>query len=253
MTGIELAGLPAEARGGHQVTLAARRRGAIVRPLGDVVVLMPPLSIDAPTLHAARGDRGRVDRRGHSVRAARSRRVGDGPGSPRDRALPVRAGLVTLARMAVSDAGPAGAGGGRRSVARRAAPVVVVTRRDHRRDLYRPGRNLAGVHARTGVRQCLPAGARAFGRSLRERTPAVRRTRLPARPRCVVLLGHPQPGQRQHRVPVVVDDEDCWKARADYPGGEDPLPLSAAGCVGLRDQIRPMQRAMDAFSNAAED
>ncbi len=28
-----------------EVTLAARRRGAIVRPLGDVVVLMPPLSI----------------------------------------------------------------------------------------------------------------------------------------------------------------------------------------------------------------
>jgi adenosylmethionine-8-amino-7-oxononanoate aminotransferase len=27
------------------VTLAARRRGAIVRPLGDVVVLMPPLAI----------------------------------------------------------------------------------------------------------------------------------------------------------------------------------------------------------------
>jgi adenosylmethionine---8-amino-7-oxononanoate aminotransferase len=27
------------------VTLEARRRGAIVRPLGDVVVLMPPLSI----------------------------------------------------------------------------------------------------------------------------------------------------------------------------------------------------------------
>jgi adenosylmethionine-8-amino-7-oxononanoate aminotransferase len=27
------------------VTLAARRRGAVVRPLGDVVVLMPPLSI----------------------------------------------------------------------------------------------------------------------------------------------------------------------------------------------------------------
>ena len=38
----------AAARGaalGHQVTLAARRRGAIIRPLGDVVVLMPPLSI----------------------------------------------------------------------------------------------------------------------------------------------------------------------------------------------------------------
>ena len=36
---------PPEARMGHQVTLAARERGAIVRPLGDVVVLMPPLSI----------------------------------------------------------------------------------------------------------------------------------------------------------------------------------------------------------------
>jgi adenosylmethionine---8-amino-7-oxononanoate aminotransferase len=31
---------------GHQVTVAARRRGAIIRPLGDVVVLMPPLSIE---------------------------------------------------------------------------------------------------------------------------------------------------------------------------------------------------------------
>jgi adenosylmethionine-8-amino-7-oxononanoate aminotransferase len=45
MCGIELSGFPVEARAGHQVTLAARRRGAIVRPLGDVVVLMPPLAI----------------------------------------------------------------------------------------------------------------------------------------------------------------------------------------------------------------
>ena len=45
MVGIELTGVPLEARMGHQVTLEARRRGAIVRPLGDVVVLMPPLSI----------------------------------------------------------------------------------------------------------------------------------------------------------------------------------------------------------------
>ena len=50
MTGIELAGFPVEARIGHQVTLAARARGAIVRPLGDVVVLMPPLSISADEL-----------------------------------------------------------------------------------------------------------------------------------------------------------------------------------------------------------
>ena len=45
MTGIELREQPAELRMGHRVTLEARRRGAIVRPLGDVVVLMPPLSI----------------------------------------------------------------------------------------------------------------------------------------------------------------------------------------------------------------
>jgi adenosylmethionine-8-amino-7-oxononanoate aminotransferase len=45
MVGIELTAFPLEARMGHEVTLAARERGAIVRPLGDVVVLMPPLSI----------------------------------------------------------------------------------------------------------------------------------------------------------------------------------------------------------------
>ncbi len=50
MTGVELGGFPAEARAGHQVTLAARRRGAIVRPLGDVVVLMPPLAIEEAEL-----------------------------------------------------------------------------------------------------------------------------------------------------------------------------------------------------------
>jgi adenosylmethionine-8-amino-7-oxononanoate aminotransferase len=35
---------------GHRVTLEARRRGAIIRPLGDVVVLMPPLSIEEDEL-----------------------------------------------------------------------------------------------------------------------------------------------------------------------------------------------------------
>jgi adenosylmethionine-8-amino-7-oxononanoate aminotransferase len=45
MVGIELTEFPLDARMGHEVTLAARRRGALVRPLGDVVVLMPPLAI----------------------------------------------------------------------------------------------------------------------------------------------------------------------------------------------------------------
>ncbi len=35
---------------GHNVILEARRRGVIIRPLGDVIVLMPPLAIDEPTL-----------------------------------------------------------------------------------------------------------------------------------------------------------------------------------------------------------
>jgi adenosylmethionine---8-amino-7-oxononanoate aminotransferase len=55
MCGIELAdrdGRPHDPalRMGHRVTLAARARGAIVRPLGEVVVLMPPLSITPDAL-----------------------------------------------------------------------------------------------------------------------------------------------------------------------------------------------------------
>jgi len=45
MVGIELEEYPLPVRMGHHVTLEARRRGAIIRPLGDVVVLMPPLAI----------------------------------------------------------------------------------------------------------------------------------------------------------------------------------------------------------------
>jgi adenosylmethionine-8-amino-7-oxononanoate aminotransferase len=52
MIGIELAedkagrkSYPAERRMGHQVILEARKRGVMIRPLGDVIILMPPLSI----------------------------------------------------------------------------------------------------------------------------------------------------------------------------------------------------------------
>ena len=52
MVGIELvadrpsrAPYPVEARIGGRVIAAARRRGAVLRPLGDVIVLMPPLAI----------------------------------------------------------------------------------------------------------------------------------------------------------------------------------------------------------------
>jgi adenosylmethionine-8-amino-7-oxononanoate aminotransferase len=50
MVGIELRDYPLEARMGHRVTLEARQRGAIVRPLGDIVVLMPPLAISEEQL-----------------------------------------------------------------------------------------------------------------------------------------------------------------------------------------------------------
>ena len=50
MVGIELQGFALEDRVGHAVTLAARERGAIVRPLGDTIVLMPPLGITTAEL-----------------------------------------------------------------------------------------------------------------------------------------------------------------------------------------------------------
>jgi adenosylmethionine-8-amino-7-oxononanoate aminotransferase len=50
MVGIELGGFGPAERMGHHVTLEARRRGAVVRPLGDVVILMPPLAISVSDL-----------------------------------------------------------------------------------------------------------------------------------------------------------------------------------------------------------
>src|SRR3954454_5846269 len=50
MAGIELGEFTVQARMGHQVVLAARERGVIIRPLGDVIVLMPPLAISEAEL-----------------------------------------------------------------------------------------------------------------------------------------------------------------------------------------------------------
>ena len=49
MVGIDLGDHDAALRMGHRVTVEARERGAFVRPLGNTVVLMPPLSISART------------------------------------------------------------------------------------------------------------------------------------------------------------------------------------------------------------
>lgn len=40
-----------EEKVGHRVIMEARKRGVIIRPLGDVIVLMPPLAIDDGLLH----------------------------------------------------------------------------------------------------------------------------------------------------------------------------------------------------------
>jgi len=57
MVGIELVadrntreGLPVADRTGHQVILEARKRGIMIRPLGDIIVLMPPLAMSVEEL-----------------------------------------------------------------------------------------------------------------------------------------------------------------------------------------------------------
>jgi len=50
MSGIDLGEHDPALRMGHRVTLEARKRGAIVRPLTDVMILMPPLSISETDL-----------------------------------------------------------------------------------------------------------------------------------------------------------------------------------------------------------
>ena len=64
MVGIDLGEHDPKLRLGHRVVLEARRRGVIVRPLGDVIVLMPPLSISKRDLRRL------VEVVGQSIRAA---------------------------------------------------------------------------------------------------------------------------------------------------------------------------------------
>ncbi len=54
MAGIELSG-SLEERWGHRVCMAARKRGALLRSLGNVLVVLPPLAIDLETMHSLLG------------------------------------------------------------------------------------------------------------------------------------------------------------------------------------------------------
>ncbi len=76
MVGIDLGEHDPALRMGHRVTLEARERGAIVRPLGDVVVLMPPLAI-------SQADLGRlVAITADSIRAAQAGAYGEAAQRP---------------------------------------------------------------------------------------------------------------------------------------------------------------------------
>jgi adenosylmethionine-8-amino-7-oxononanoate aminotransferase len=51
MCGVELAAPSPQSRWGRRVCAAAVRRGVLLRPLGDVIVLMPPLTVTSPEIH----------------------------------------------------------------------------------------------------------------------------------------------------------------------------------------------------------
>lgn len=51
MGGVELAPPAVGLRWGRQVSAAAVKRGVLLRPIGDTVVLMPPLTITSPEIH----------------------------------------------------------------------------------------------------------------------------------------------------------------------------------------------------------
>jgi adenosylmethionine---8-amino-7-oxononanoate aminotransferase len=75
MIGIDLGEHAPAQRLGHRVVLEARERGAIIRPLGDVIVLMPPLAISKADLRRL------VEITTESIRAAVSSSTAEGAGA----------------------------------------------------------------------------------------------------------------------------------------------------------------------------
>ena len=151
MVGIELEGFPLEARIGHQVTLEARARGAIIRPLGDTVVLMPPLSIQpaelrrlveitAAAIAAAAG--AQAPRRGRLSAAAAASAVSAAP--PAASAARARPPARRSARSAPRACGDLDEAHGHRVQAPAAAPLAHAAGRPHAR--HRDDRAPLDVH-----------------------------------------------------------------------------------------------------------
>ena len=105
MVGIDLGEHDPALRLGHRVTLEARERGAIVRPLGDTVVLMPPLAISKADLRRL------VEIVADSIAAAWDSAYGDRPAARAARRGVSRVGLGGDRSASGSSAsGPSGSG-----------------------------------------------------------------------------------------------------------------------------------------------
>jgi adenosylmethionine---8-amino-7-oxononanoate aminotransferase len=76
MVDIDLGEHDAALRFGHRVALEARERGAIIRPLGETIVLMPPLTISKADLERL------VEITATSIRAAWASAYGEGDAEP---------------------------------------------------------------------------------------------------------------------------------------------------------------------------
>ena len=86
MAGIELAPPEPDLRWGRRVTAATVERGVLVRPIGDVVILVPPLTITEPGDRAHRRRARRRDRRdGHAVGGAEPSARQESAKGPRSR------------------------------------------------------------------------------------------------------------------------------------------------------------------------
>jgi len=96
MGGVELAPPADGLRWGREVSAAAVKRGVLLRPIGDTVILMPPLTVTSPEIHRiVTAVFGRDRRR---VRHERARMTwdawaeGEAPGDPRIGSLARAAG-----------------------------------------------------------------------------------------------------------------------------------------------------------------
>ncbi len=251
MTGIEVRGVGE--RTGFAVCRKARERGVLVRPLGDVVVLMPPLAIGRRRPAHARVDGERLHPRGGPVThppAETDRVVVSGPGKqPHDESrqgVVGRLGDVAQARL---DAGlrrqlsprpPDSAlldlaGNDYLGLAR--DPRVVRGRRRRGTPMGRRLDRVAPGHRHHRG----PRGARGVARrSPRHRRGARALVRLPRQPRGDHRAGGPRRPRRERRAQPRVDRRRVPALACRRRGGAPPE--SRRGREGAREPLAAKRR-----------